>query len=98
MRTGSVILLLCLSWGLGCTTKPDQLLLFSQERKPSTRTDHTLVHKDGLKAQRIRCDVKVEATDDPVYLTDDPDWLDVSLALMQKIDKGCAVRILEKSK
>lgn len=96
MRIRSAILLLCLSLGLGCTTRQDQLLLSSQARKPSTTTGYVLVHAEGLKAQRIRCQVKSEKTDDPIYLTDDPDWLDVSLATLQKIDKGCAKRILEK--
>ena len=94
----AVILSVWLSFALGCTRWQDQALQSSQVLKSSTRTGYVLVNKANLQASRMRCQVPVEGTDDPVYATADPDLVEVSRALLQKIDKGCANRIMERSK
>lgn len=98
MRTRMAILLLSASYVLGCTSSQDLTLQLSQAVKPGTRTDHFLVNKHNLKAQRIRCNVPVELGDDPVYATDDPDLYEVSKGLLTKIDRGCAQRYLDRPK
>lgn len=97
MRIAAVILSGLLSSMLGCSSWQDQLLQSSQVLKASTRTGYVLVNKHNLKASRMRCQVPVDLTDDPVYDTDDPEMVDVSLALLQKIDKGCIGRMLKKT-
>lgn len=98
MRTATWIMLGCLSFGLGCTSWQDLPLQASQVTKQGSRTGYVLLNRHNLKAQRIRCQVPVELTDDPVYATADPDWVEASNAMLAKIDKGCARRILEKHK
>lgn len=98
MRIPVAIMLIFLSFALGCTKWPDQALQASQVTKPGTRTQYTRIHKGNLKAQRIQCQVPVEPTDDPVYATTDPDWVEASNAMLAKIDKGCAARIGDRAK
>ena len=92
------IILALLSFAPGCTNWQDQVLQLSQVTTPGTRTQYIRVHRGNLKAQRIRCQVPVDPTDDKVYATDDPDWVEASQAMLAKIDKGCAKRILEHAK
>lgn len=63
----------------------------------TTRIGYVLVSLPGLKASRKLCQVPVSDADDPVYQTADPEIVEVSLALLQKIDLGCVTRAIPKT-
>ena len=96
-RLRLAILVLSMSVGLACTPSPLRNQEQSQVLTKTIRTGYVLVSLPGLAANRRLCQVPVSKEDDPVYATADPEVVEASLAMLQKIDLGCLKRATPKA-